>query len=88
MQVEDRRLDLCVHSSATQHYWDMYLQDFAAPREIVWLNGAPGSGKVRCRATAGPAWTEDMEVSHSHLSAERCAYLSRCLQHGCISNGR
>jgi len=22
------------------------LQDFAAPREIVWLNGAPGSGKV------------------------------------------
>lgn len=23
------------------------MQDFAAPREIVWLNGAPGSGKVR-----------------------------------------
>jgi hypothetical protein len=23
------------------------VQDFAAPREIVWLNGAPGSGKVR-----------------------------------------
>jgi hypothetical protein len=24
-----------------------HLQDFAAPREIIWLNGAPGSGKVR-----------------------------------------
>lgn len=24
-------------------------QDFRVPREIVWLNGAPGSGKVRFR---------------------------------------
>lgn len=25
--------------------WSL-LQDFAAPREVIWLNGAPGSGKV------------------------------------------
>lgn len=24
----------------------LWLQDFRVPREIVWLNGAPGSGKV------------------------------------------
>lgn len=29
--------------------WFVHVQDFAAPREIVWLNGAPGSGKVGCR---------------------------------------
>lgn len=28
------------------HVYLLAPQDFAAPREIVWLNGAPGSGKV------------------------------------------
>lgn len=36
-----------VFDSCWRRFREKHGMDFAAPREIVWLNGAPGSGKVR-----------------------------------------
>lgn len=39
-----------VFDSCWRRFRERRGMDFAAPREIVWLNGAPGSGKVMPRA--------------------------------------
>jgi hypothetical protein len=40
--------DCLVPRARQQH--QHHQQDFRVPREVVWLNGAPGSGKVRVAA--------------------------------------
>lgn len=42
----DSRFKSVIMHQAVVFGWS--LQDFSAPREIIWLNGAPGSGKVCC----------------------------------------
>jgi hypothetical protein len=49
------------------------LQDFRVPREVVWLNGAPGSGKVRShKDLIGPVVPADYFVTRPCLPLVQC----------------